>query len=200
MMYEMLTGEQPFKGEQPMQIAYQHANDSVPAPSSKNPKVPAELDELVLWATARDPEQRPRDARVMLDQLLDTERPAAHGPRRARTTTSQRTMVLPAAHASGPVRLVDRGRPPDETQIIEPSHAGAARPGLGLDGRPRRGREKRRGRGWSLFAGHRSCSPLAAGGAGWCFGAGPGREGDDPAVDRGRRPPSTPPPRSRSSA
>ena len=51
MMYEMLVGEQPFKGEQPMQIAYQHANDSVPAPSAKNPKVPAELDELVRWAT-----------------------------------------------------------------------------------------------------------------------------------------------------
>ena len=63
MMYEMLTGEQPFKGEQPMQIAYQHANDTVPTPSTKNPKVPAELDELVLWATARDPEERPRDAR-----------------------------------------------------------------------------------------------------------------------------------------
>ena len=63
MMYEMLTGEQPYVGEAPMQIAYQHANDSVPAPSSKNPAVPAELDELVLWATARDPEERPRDAR-----------------------------------------------------------------------------------------------------------------------------------------
>ena len=73
MMYEMLTGEQPFRGEQPMQIAYQHANDAVPTPSSVNPRVPAELDELVLWATARDPEHRPRDARTMLDQLHDTE-------------------------------------------------------------------------------------------------------------------------------
>src|SRR3954465_117211 len=61
MTYEMLTGEQPFKGEQPMQIAYQHANDSVPSPGLRNPGVPVELDELVLWATTRDPEQRPRD-------------------------------------------------------------------------------------------------------------------------------------------
>ncbi|HEY9425221.1 MAG TPA: protein kinase, partial [Microterricola sp.] len=52
MMYEMLTGEQPFVGEAPMQIAYQHANDSVPAPSLKVPGLPRELDELVLWATA----------------------------------------------------------------------------------------------------------------------------------------------------
>ena len=38
MMYEMLTGEQPYKGEQPMQIAYQHANDSVPPPERQEPR------------------------------------------------------------------------------------------------------------------------------------------------------------------
>ena len=49
MMYEMLTGEQPFKGEQPMAVAYQHANDKVPAPSASNPAIPVELDEIVEW-------------------------------------------------------------------------------------------------------------------------------------------------------
>ena len=81
MMYEMLTGVQPFRGEQPMQIAYQHANQPVPPPSSKNPKVPHELDEIVLWATMKDPDQRPADARILLEQLRDTEsssRPAGH--------------------------------------------------------------------------------------------------------------------------
>src|SRR6187402_859564 len=73
MIYEMLTGEQPYVGEAPMQIAYQHANDSVPAPSRKNPKVPHELDELVLWATARTPEERPADARELLDRLREVE-------------------------------------------------------------------------------------------------------------------------------
>src|SRR5699024_7566106 len=34
MLFEMLTGQQPFTGEQPMQIAYQHAHDEVPVPSS----------------------------------------------------------------------------------------------------------------------------------------------------------------------
>ena len=63
MTYEMLTGEQPYVGEAPMQIAYQHANESVPAPSTRNPGVPQELDELVLWATSRDPDERPAGAR-----------------------------------------------------------------------------------------------------------------------------------------
>ena len=99
MMYEMLTGEQPFKGEQPMQIAYQHANDSVPVPSGKNSRVPAELDELVLWATARDPEHRPRDARQMLDQLHETEA-LLRTALPTGSTTTQRTMVLPPAPAA----------------------------------------------------------------------------------------------------
>lgn len=69
MLYEMLTGEQPFTGEQPMQIAYQHANSDVPAPSLKSPDTSPELDELVVWATQRDPEKRPRDAMEAIDYL-----------------------------------------------------------------------------------------------------------------------------------
>lgn len=56
MMYEMLTGSQPFTGDQPMQIAFQHANDQVPRPSVVNPQVPRDLDDLVIWATTKDPE------------------------------------------------------------------------------------------------------------------------------------------------
>ncbi|MFZ2964335.1 MAG: protein kinase, partial [Rhodoglobus sp.] len=97
MMYEMLTGEQPFKGEQPMQIAYQHANETVPKPSARNGKVPPELDELVLWATSRDPEQRPKDARAMLDRLYETH--SALMTAHPVTGATQRTMVMPSAAA-----------------------------------------------------------------------------------------------------
>ena len=74
MLYEMLTGEQPYKGEQPMQIAFQHATDSVPRPSVKNPGVPEQLDELVLWATEKSPDERPIDAGEMLNRLREIER------------------------------------------------------------------------------------------------------------------------------
>jgi serine/threonine protein kinase len=114
MMYEMLTGEQPFTGEQPMQIAYRHANEPLPAPSSKNSKVPRELDELVLWATAKDPDQRPADARTLLEQVRDTEAlldlPAGTPAR------PQKTQVLPAAtggsrRATDPALLTSPIRP-----------------------------------------------------------------------------------------
>jgi serine/threonine-protein kinase len=158
MMYEMLTGQQPFLGEQPMQIAYQHANDAVPAPSSKNPAVPAELDELVLWATEKDPDRRPRDAREMLDRLLEAEK-SLRGE-----AVLQPTMVLP------PALDLDAG----DTQIINPairqqvaSSTPAATATLSAAA------EKRRRKGWWLFALVLLLAGAAAG-TGWYFGAGPG--------------------------
>jgi serine/threonine-protein kinase len=161
MMYEMLVGEQPFRGEQPVQIAYQHANDSVPAPSLKNPEVPGELDDLTLWATARDPEQRPRDARAMLDQLFETQQLIRDG---RSGTGPQATTALPAA----------------ATTRLAPLQPGAAR------NRPRTAavpvgaptrlamaaaRAKRRGT-WTLVA--VLVAGLLAAGTGWWFGAGQG--------------------------
>jgi serine/threonine-protein kinase len=170
MMYEMLVGEQPFKGEQPMQIAYQHANDTVPTPSSKNPKVPAELDELVVWATAREPDQRPRDARAMLDQLFETHNQLQTAL--PTTTSSQRTMVLPSAVAPAPaapvgdnaetVVLGQRGKPAATTGEVSANTSALAIKS-----------NKRRARGWWLFAVILLVAALA-GGTGWYFGAGPG--------------------------
>jgi eukaryotic-like serine/threonine-protein kinase len=66
MAFEMLTGKQPYSGDQAVQIAYQHANSQIPAPSSLNPQVPELLDEIVLWATARNPSDRPANAQELL--------------------------------------------------------------------------------------------------------------------------------------
>src|SRR3954470_13340611 len=137
MMYEMLTGQQPFQGEQPMQIAYQHANDSVPAPSGKNPAVPAELDELVLWATEKDPDRRPRDAREMLDRLLEAEK-VLRGE-----AVLQPTMVLP------PALDLDAG----DTQIINPAiRQQVASSTPAATATLTKAAAKRRSKGWWLLA------------------------------------------------
>jgi serine/threonine-protein kinase len=62
MLFEMLTGKQPFEGDQAVQVVYQHANETVPKPSSLAPEVPEAYDRLVLWATARDANDRPKTA------------------------------------------------------------------------------------------------------------------------------------------
>lgn len=69
MLYELLTGEQPFRGEVPIQVAYQHVNSSVPPPSLVLPGLAPDLDELVRWCTEADPEDRPHDAEALLGEL-----------------------------------------------------------------------------------------------------------------------------------
>ena len=61
-LFEMLTGSKAFTGDTPINVAYQHVHAGVPAPSSRNPDVPPQLDALVAAATARDPDLRPTDA------------------------------------------------------------------------------------------------------------------------------------------
>ena len=168
MLYEMLAGEQPFKGEQAFQIAHQHANDTVPTPSTKNPRVPAELDELVLWATARDPEQRPRDAKAMLDQLHETEALLRLDEPATAATTLQRTMIMPSAIAS-PSRTGD-------TQILTPKARHRTGPILTETANTLAMKsDRRRRKGFWLFALVILIAAIA-GGTGWYFGTGPGAQ------------------------
>jgi tRNA A-37 threonylcarbamoyl transferase component Bud32 len=180
MMYEMLAGEQPFRGEQPMQIAYQHANDSVPTPSTKNPNVPAELDELVLWATAREPAERPRDARIMLEQVVETQSQLQTALPTGATSIIQRTTVMPAA-------LVGSGTG-DQTQVIRAAQpSGPVVPISDATAALTTQAGKRRARAWwwvvffIVLAG-------AAGGTGWYFGAGPGSQVTIPSEIVGQTP------------
>jgi len=179
MMFEMLTGEQPFKGEQPLQIAYQHANGSVPAPSGTNSRVPAELDELVLWATARDPERRPADAQHLLDQVRDTEAMLQTALETGGVAV-QRTMVLAPARTTGPGTGPIDGEAPtpihgaaDETVVLGPRRApldddvNPATNSLAIIGR----RQRHRG---PLIVAIIVIITLLAAGTGWWFGAGPG--------------------------
>ena len=70
MLFELLTGRQPFSGDSAVSVAYRHVNEDVPEPSSVVPGIPAELDALVLAATARDPFDRPTDARALHTSLM----------------------------------------------------------------------------------------------------------------------------------
>jgi serine/threonine-protein kinase len=60
--FEIFTGEKPFTGEEPIQIAYMHVNDRVPLMSTKKSGIPSELDQLIYRATNSDPDARPKDA------------------------------------------------------------------------------------------------------------------------------------------
>ena len=115
MLYEMLTGSQPFEGEVPIQVAYQHVNGTVGPPSDLVPRLAAEVDELVQWCTANDPENRPVDGNALLQELrhirtnltdaeLDLQPPAA-----AAAAYPHQTEVL--GRASNPTTLMPPSRP-----------------------------------------------------------------------------------------
>jgi serine/threonine-protein kinase len=59
--FEIFTGEKPFAGDEPIQIAYMHVNDRVPLMSTKRSGIPPELDQLIYRATNSDPDARPRE-------------------------------------------------------------------------------------------------------------------------------------------
>ena len=68
--FELLTGRTPFTGDTALSVAYRHVHDDVPAPSSLVGDVPAELDDLIVRATRRDPAARPADAAAFRAALL----------------------------------------------------------------------------------------------------------------------------------
>ena len=70
-LFEILTGQKPYQGEDPVQVAIKHVNERVPAPSTLKPGLSVEVDQLVLSATDIDPDKRPRDAVVMLEKLRE---------------------------------------------------------------------------------------------------------------------------------
>ena len=115
MLFELLTGKQPFQGEQAVQIAYQHANSEVPAPSSLNADVPELLDEIVLWATAKLPQNRPSDAnevhRVLIQAKADL-----RNPRKASELTEhlRETSLLRETTVLG-----DDGASSNQTQVLD---------------------------------------------------------------------------------
>lgn len=69
MLYEMLTGKQPYVGDSPIQVAYQHVNAVVGRPSDAAPGLAEDLDELVQWCTSVDAENRPVDGAALLTEL-----------------------------------------------------------------------------------------------------------------------------------
>jgi eukaryotic-like serine/threonine-protein kinase len=64
-LYEMLTGQVPFTGDTPLEIAMKHLSEVPKPPSELRPEVPHDLDSVVLRALAKDPSERYQGADEM---------------------------------------------------------------------------------------------------------------------------------------
>jgi serine/threonine-protein kinase len=151
LLFELLTGRPPYVGDHAVAVANRHLSEDVPPPSSVASGVPAELDALVLAATARDPDERPTDARAMHRSLLAV---------RDRLGLHAAVPALPAAATT-----VLAGASPRDTLVVERAGAAVA---ADTEDPPVAPRRRRRRRGLIAFLLVLVLALLAAG-AGWYF-------------------------------
>ncbi len=129
-LFEMLTGRQPFSGDTPLAVAQAHVNGDVPPVSALAGGIPPSVDQLITAATSRDPQRRPANAGVFL-----------------RVTRALRGLPEPAGAANGAWAgapagpYADPGRPGRAAADGAPGGASGSRTmvvGLGYDD-PRNG-------------------------------------------------------------
>ena len=77
MMYELLTGELPFRGDNAVEIALKHLKEPLPDLKDKVPNIPQAVENIVIKATSKNPKNRYNNANEMhadLETCLNKER------------------------------------------------------------------------------------------------------------------------------
>jgi serine/threonine-protein kinase len=105
-MYEMLTGNVPFTGDAPVEVAMKLQTAIPEPPSTLRPDLPHDLDAVVMRALAKDPEQRYGSAEEMDADLARVARGVAVSHR----TEEAMTQVLAGAGAATAATMVTRPR------------------------------------------------------------------------------------------
>lgn len=112
LLYEMVTGHQPFTGDSAIEVASRHVHEDVPAPSESVIWLPPEFDSLVASLVARDPDDRPNDAAAALTMV-----------RQARANLDDPTLDRRADPPSGSTASLQQDG--DATTIFDPAPSGA---------------------------------------------------------------------------
>ena len=109
LLYEMLAGRAPFRGESAVSIAYQHVSEAPDAPSVHNNLISAELDQVVLHALAKDRNDRFPSAEEFRDHLIA----AANG--------SPLTLAQPlqSPEPEAPAAAVEQPEPTEPTDSLD---------------------------------------------------------------------------------
>src|SRR5206468_9435457 len=85
MLYELVTGQPPFAGDDALAIITQHLRTPPVAPAWRNPEVSKPLDGLIVRLLAKDPRDRPQSAAEVREALAALAALAAPVPRRPST-------------------------------------------------------------------------------------------------------------------
>jgi serine/threonine protein kinase len=77
MLYEMVTGQPPFRGDDVLSVIAQHINAAPEAPSKRLVGIAPELDAIIVKLLAKNPDDRPRDATAVRNLIEAMMAPAA---------------------------------------------------------------------------------------------------------------------------
>jgi eukaryotic-like serine/threonine-protein kinase len=105
-LYEMLTGNVPFTGDTPVEIAMKHLSQIPEPPSKLRPEVPHDLDAVVMRALAKEPDQRYGSTEEMDADLARVARGVAVAPE----TEDAMTQVLSGVGATTAQTMITRPR------------------------------------------------------------------------------------------
>jgi serine/threonine-protein kinase len=116
-LYQMVTGREPFEADTPLAVALKHANEPLPLPSTVKPGVAPAIERVILKALAKSPDDRFATAADFLaawkQALRETEGVTEHAPAPATAmaslaTAAQQTAPVPASSVAS-----RRLKPPD---------------------------------------------------------------------------------------
>lgn len=68
-MYEMMTGVVPFQGDTAISVALKHVQDDIPLPTKYNRRIPRLVEQVILKAMAKNPDDRFQSIGEMMSEL-----------------------------------------------------------------------------------------------------------------------------------
>ncbi|MFD5692168.1 protein kinase domain-containing protein [Streptomyces rubiginosohelvolus] len=122
MLYEFLTGRQPFTGDSPFAIAYQHMCADPQTPRDLGVQLPPHVQVVLTRAMAKNPDDRFADATAMRDALLA---PGSHDFAPPQDATLLEAPTFPEEEATTPLRTPRRSRGPQRMALAALALLGA---------------------------------------------------------------------------
>jgi serine/threonine-protein kinase len=129
-MYQMLSGELPFKADTTVEMLIAHIQMPPPPIRSRHPEIPEAVAALVMRCLEKKPERRPADAQRLIDEIERSERALAAPSRLTRP-------VQPSSEPrSYPMRqALPKGAGQDRLRRVSPASA-TSPPALVIEGAP----------------------------------------------------------------
>ncbi|MFE3663127.1 protein kinase [Streptomyces sp. NPDC059164] len=122
MLYELLTGRQPFTGDSPFAIAYQHMCADPQAPGDLGVQLPPHVQAVLTRAMAKNPDDRFADATAMHEALVAHR---SHGFAPPQDTTLPQAPTFPEEPATTVLRTPKESHGPQRTALAALALLGA---------------------------------------------------------------------------